>query len=50
MSEPDPAPVFVPSSGVFTGFAQFRTLPQGEIVDQTYMGWDALERLRFILP
>ncbi len=37
-------------TGVFTGFAQFRTLPQGEIVDQTYMGWDALERLRFILP
>jgi len=38
------------SMDVFEGFAQFRHYPQGELSDQAYMGWDSLERTRFILP
>ena len=35
---------------VFAGFAQFRHFPTGELKDQSYLGWDALDRVRFILP
>jgi len=38
------------SADVFDGFAQFRPFPKGDFADQTYMGWDSLERIRFILP
>jgi len=35
---------------VFDGLAQYRPFPKGDFADQTYMGWDSLERIRFILP
>ncbi len=35
---------------VFEGFAQFRPYPAGELPGQSYLGWDCLDRVRFILP
>ncbi len=34
----------------FEGFAQFRPFPTGIVSDEAYLGWDGLDRLRFLLP